>query len=166
MTISRDLAEIVETTFLVAGFLLMRLQRTYWAAPFLILALLSKETALLALACGLAAVAVGWLRRQGIDRATLLVHLAAVLVLALWQIWLWRRWGALPELAASSNRAPFLGLLSFVASLLGTSRHDEQTWLLEIAVLLLLLAVCCFTVGASSASSTKSSAGVCTACLF
>lgn len=107
ITLARDLTELVAAAGLVAGLVLWRRNRAWAAAGAFTVAVLARETtALVPLALALVAV-VG---KRRMPPVAAWVPLAAA---ALWQLFLWSRWGTTGPGASGDARpsAPLRGLV-------------------------------------------------------
>ena len=103
-SISRNLAEVVATAFLVAGLLAAHRNRYVLASILLSGAVLTRETTILAvLAIGLVDLAGLVTRRRRIDGRDA-VWIAPAAVVLLWQITARDRWGSTPLLAGDTGR--------------------------------------------------------------
>ena len=115
LTLSRDLAEIVEVAFLLGGFLALRQGRSIIAGLSLTLAALTKETAMLAVVAVVAVELVQRPRRPAARGWTWAWLILPIVVFLAWQgVLLWR-WGAFPLAQGFGNLGlPFAGLAGFV----------------------------------------------------
>ncbi len=96
VTYSRDLVEIVEATFMLASVLLVRRDRSRWAAVALTLAVLARETSLIvAVAAAIVFAIDRWRGRRacGFGWPT---FAAPILAFSAMQGALWMNWGRLP----------------------------------------------------------------------
>jgi hypothetical protein len=112
-TISRDLSEIVEVTFLLAGLLALRRDRPWLGAVLLSAAVLSRETALLAVVA-IAIWRVVTLVHQRLRPSRFDVAWSIPLAtFAVWQLIVLDATGVLPATAAKANRfvVPLSGLV-------------------------------------------------------
>lgn len=138
-TLTRDLTEIVSAMFLLAAVItLYRSQSALLSALLLTLAVLGRETALVAVI----ALAITLARRNEPSRPKRLLTVAIPLACFMaWQIVLWSKWGRLPVLAGGQNLGfPGLGLLTFVRSLeTGYSMH--RVWGIELALVAFISAI-------------------------
>lgn len=137
-TLTRDLTEIVAVLFLLAAMVaLYRSSSPLLSTLFLTLALLTRETALLAaLAAGIGLI----IERTTTPRqwARLLPVAMPLGVYGIWQAALWEKWGVPPVLAGSQNVGlSGQGLLSFIRTLqIGDPLH--RIWIVELAFLALI----------------------------
>jgi hypothetical protein len=143
LSLSRDTVEIVQALFLMAFLLVMSRERPYLAGVCLSLAVLSKETALVAAAGLLLAALLARSRRALRDNWFPIA--APVAAYALWQAWLAGNWG----IASISNHTftnnigrPFAGLAGLLGRIVPPEGHVEQVWLLEVALIALFAGVC------------------------
>jgi hypothetical protein len=143
LSLSRDTVEIVQALFLLAAVLALDRGRPYLAGISLTLAVLAKETALIASGGLLVALALTWSRRALRDNWFPIV--APVAAYALWQTWLAGNWG----IASVSNHTftnniglPLGGILNLLARIVPPEGHVERVWLLEVALIALFIAVC------------------------
>jgi Glycosyltransferase family 87 len=122
-SLSFDLTEIVATACMLAGLLFLRRGRYRLAAGALVLAVLTRETAVLVPLGLLLAWAWGRWRhvtstqRAADDRAAL-SGLVALVAFFLWQGWLWHVWGSIPLTASTQEnvRVPLQGLVRSLAT--------------------------------------------------
>jgi hypothetical protein len=115
LTMSRDLAEMVEIAFLLLALRFLLSRRTVLAVIFLTLAVLTKETAILfAIAAGVAVL----VRDRAVIRASAFaIPIAAHLG---WKLWLFHLWNLPPNLGASEHfNLPFAGM---AAAMRGAAR--------------------------------------------
>jgi hypothetical protein len=143
LSLSRDTVEIVQGFFLLAFLLAMIRERPYLAGVWLSLAVLAKETALVA-AAGLL-VALALTRSWRALRDNWFPIVAPVAAYALWQAWLAGNWG----IASVSNHTftnniglPLGGILALLGRLIPPEGHVERVWLLEVVLIALFAGVC------------------------
>jgi hypothetical protein len=147
LSLSRDTTEIVAGFFLLAYILSISRGKPYAAGLALSLAVLGKETALIA-AAGLflsLLPARSWPALRGRLRANWFTIAAPVVVYILWQAWLSGNWG----IASVSNHTftttigwPFGGIADLLRRIVPPEGRVEQVWLLEMALIGLFAAVC------------------------
>lgn len=138
-SLSRDLAEPLAAAFLLGSILAWRSKRPWLAGGLLSLAVLTRETALLAAGCWLLAVllgsgsALGARLRRGLP---LLLPLATGL---LWQAVLRWHWGR-PSVSSGQTllRLPLSGPLLFVGLIARFDHPIVWVWLAELALMVLL----------------------------
>jgi hypothetical protein len=117
-SLTRDLTEIQETACLACGLYAIMRQRHLAAALFLTLAVLTRETASIAVA----AIFISALARfrdapKPRDRLPILFPLIPLIIFAAWQCVLWRIWSKLPLLANPIDRPiPFASLIKFATT--------------------------------------------------
>jgi hypothetical protein len=135
LSLSRDLAEIVEVAFVVATVLLIRKNRHGWAAGALSLAALTRETALV-VPVGLAMASVFTLATKKRLLVQPIVIIAPFVVACVWQSALFLRWGELPVLSSPWNMGmPFAGAMRFVQSTAFATNDPQQRWLVEVSAM-------------------------------
>ncbi len=119
LTLSRDLAEIVEAAFILAGVVGLLQNKNKTASVALSLAILAKETALL--------TAVSLITQRKYWKAAIL----PLAVYGLWQLFMnwWWRYG-LGSSTAVNIGWPFWGIIQGFKS-----SHDPQRWLIEVGLL-------------------------------
>ena len=119
LTHSRDLAEIVEAAFVLAGILALQQKRHTIASAVLSLAILAKETALL--------TAVSFITQRKIWKVAIL----PLAVYGLWQLFMNWWWGYVPSSSVSVNIGwPIWGILRGFRI-----TNDPQRWLIEVGLL-------------------------------
>lgn len=134
ISLSYDLAEIIELCFLLSAIIAIRNGRSWFGAIFLTLALFTKETVLLVPA----AFAVFALLHSWQARAVRFPHwpvfVLPAIVYAAWQAMLWWRWGQLPFLAGGHNIGlPLQGIITHVDFVLSTGGPIPALWWLEMS---------------------------------
>lgn len=144
-TLSRDLSEIVEVAFLVAGFLALRRDRRWLAAGLLAAAVLTRETALFAVA-GIAlwrlfAIATRRARPSTVDATWIVPPLA----FGAWQLVVADTTGSLPATDASANRFVIPGS-ELVDSLGSWFPKTNLLWAVHTLEVVTLLGVCVLAV--------------------
>lgn len=145
-TLSRDLAEIVAALLVLAGLLAIRRGLATPATGLLILAVLTKETALLAPA-SLAVAALLSARRPPWYSYTL-----PLLAYALWQLILFWNWGHWALSSGGVNvGAPLAGLQSFVLDIAAGATRSHRIWLVELCFLAVLTLVALMALRGSTA---------------
>ncbi|GAC1313623.1 MAG: hypothetical protein NVSMB2_01820 [Chloroflexota bacterium] len=132
-SLSRDLAEITEVTFLLAALVIIN-RRPPWAAAILLAcAVAARETALIFCLGLLADDALNRLRRRPTS-SRWIAGLAGVVVFVTVQVSLWLRWGTLPVLAGSGNLAfPFTGVATYLR-VVGPLGWLEVVWVAWVGV--------------------------------
>ena len=113
MTLRRDLSEIVTASFLLGGILLLRRGRYGWAALCLALALMARETAVIAVACILlVSLFQRWRRPERNDAWW--PPAIALIAWAVFQLGLASVWHRIPVLSGGDNVGiPFAGFASY-----------------------------------------------------
>ena len=137
-SLGRDLTEICEACFVVAGLLLLRRGRPWLAGLALALAVLSRETALVVVAGAImvaAADVARGRRRPGPSDASWIIPVAAY---AGWQLVGWASLGVIPFRSDGENNLTY----PFVSMVVALGHNLEQLpsehaalWLLQLAVL-------------------------------
>jgi hypothetical protein len=149
-TLSRNLTEIVEALFVLAALVALRQQRTALAVCLLVLAILSKETAVLIPAAILILTTVTLWQKKALNKWW--VGLIPLLAYGLWQLWLTFWWNdTLTEAARANLGLPFIGVVQgfYAAATIGGS---QTRWLIEVVALLLLAVAVCYFLHHSQAS--------------
>ncbi len=140
-SLSRDTAKPAAAAFMVAGLLAVRARRPALAAGLLAFAVLTRETAMVAVAA-LAVVRWPRSRRSRPDRDDLAWFVPAA-VFAAWQVLVYAVIGVFPLTADGSRNAgaPFFAALDAIRYNLGhidwASYDGVARWLAELAVLML-----------------------------
>ncbi len=127
-TLARDTAEIVEIGWVLAGMWCVLRQRNWWAALCLSLAVLTKETALLAV-LGIGAAYV-WGARKTIRPQAFLVPLAVV---AIWHTYLFLQWQRWPVTGGTGDlNWPLAEFIALVTRAVGVGAASSKRTLLEV----------------------------------
>jgi hypothetical protein len=142
-SLGRDTAEPVAAAFLVAGLLAVRARRPGLAAGLLAFAVLTRETAMVAVAALAVVRLAGLVRRRSRPGREDLAWFVPAAVFAAWQVVVYAAVGTFP-LGADGGRnagAPFFAAFDAVRYNLGhidwSSYDGVARWLAELAVLLL-----------------------------
>lgn len=133
-TLTHDLTEILAVLFLLAGVLaLEQWPSKLYVSLFLILAVLTRETALIAvMALG---IVLAW-KREFARWPMVVVPLA---IFVLWQAVLWWKWGEPPALTARLLLDfPGSGMLAFLGSL-DTGNPVHRIWIIELVYLAIMV---------------------------
>lgn len=143
LSLSRDTVEIVAAFFLLAYVHCMSRGRPYLAGACLVLAVLAKETALIA-AGGLLLASLP-ARSRGALRDNWFAIAAPLAAYVLWQIRLSGVW----RIASVSNHTftnniglPFVGVAGLLGRIAPPEGHVEQVWLLEMVLIALFAGAC------------------------
>lgn len=135
LTLSRDLAEIVEAAFVLAGVVALLQKRDTIASTALSLAILAKETALL--------TAVSLIAQRKYWKAAII----PLAVYGLWQLFMNWWWGHLLDGSIRVNIGwPFLGLVQGFEI-----TNDPQRWLIETGLLSIFFLCVLFSIRRSKA---------------
>lgn len=119
LTLSRDLAEIVEAAFVLAGVVALQQKRHSIASAMLSLAILAKETALL--------TAVSFITQRKYWKIVIL----PLAVYGIWQLFMNWWWGDVLVSSTSANIGwPFLGMVQGLEI-----TNNPQRWLTEVGLL-------------------------------
>jgi hypothetical protein len=155
MTLSRDTVEIVAAFFLIAFIVAMQRERSFLAGTCLALAVLAKETTLLAAAAvGIVAVIETIRTRQLRPFDRWLPALLPPVAYVLWQLWLantWRMASVTGHTFTNNIGLPFAGLIGFGRALWPPPGHVERVWLVEVALLALFIGACLLALRRSAA---------------
>lgn len=168
-SLGRDLTEICEACFVVAGLLLLRRGRPVLAGFVLAAAVLSRETALVVVAgIGVVAAAdvVRGRRRPGRADAAWLVPLAGY---AGWQLVGWAELGSIPFRSDTENNLtyPFVSAAQALGhNLAALPSEHAGVWLAQLAVLLIVVGAAGLSLTSSRASHVEKSAWVLAAALL
>jgi hypothetical protein len=149
-TIGRDLTELTETVFVVAGLLAMRRNKPVAAALLLAVGVLARESALIVVGAVLLAQVLQ-LRRRSPTVAEAATWAIPALAFVAWQLALLAGTGSLPVLSSGRSNAglPFVGLAKGLAHYVTHPGTASLLWAGELAVLT--------AVAASAALSLRSS---------
>lgn len=143
-TLSRNLTEIVEISLLLGSLLLVRRHKPLAATLLLVLAVLTKETALLVAIAAAIVYLFEWLRGRATEQIKWHYFVAPFIVFALWQVTLFFNWGEFP-IRASGNAnlgVPLVGPISFFLDMASLQDFAERKAFLEM----IFLTVFCFAV--------------------
>ncbi len=167
-SLGRDLTEICEACFVVAGLLSLRRGRPVWAGLALAAAVLSRETALVVVA-GVALVAARdvLLRRRRPGRADL-AFILPVALYAAWQAVGWAVYGSIPLRSDGENNLtyPFVSVAEALSHNLRLLPSEHAAvWLVELAALLTVVVVAGLTLPRARARPAEKSAWVVAALL-
>jgi hypothetical protein len=142
LVLMRDLTEITELFFLLAAFVCMHLNLRRRTILFLALAVLTKETALLAVMVLLISHRVD--KWYHIFKPRL--QLLPVLLFGFWQGWLCYQWGwGLSRDFQNNIGYPFIGYLSFFRETSLLSNHWQYVWFIELCVIMAFTIVIVYT---------------------
>jgi hypothetical protein len=141
LTLRRDLTEIVAGCFLLAALWFLRSGRSLQAVLLLTLALLARETTLIAV---ISVVAVMWWcgRRGGNDGfRQVCLFSVPILVWGLWQLVLAHLWRGIPfHLEPRALGIPFVGFVRFVGGAITGAKPVQLLWLVESCYMVLFAA--------------------------
>ena len=136
-TLSFDLTEIFEITFLLAG-LLFFLKKNYWQSSlFLSLAVITKETAIITPLV----ILLFWLKDKilKVKSRNWQPAIIPISVFILYHVWLFYRWGPLWRSEINNNIGiPFDGIYSFILSIFPSSNHFQYINLYAVCFILIL----------------------------
>lgn len=132
-SLTRDLAEITEVTFLLAAIAVLNRRPPWAAAVLLACAVAARETALIFCLALIADDAVNRLRGRAAS-SRWIAGLAGAVVFAGVQLTLWLRWGTWPVLAGSGNLALPLSAMATYLRSVGPLGWLEVLWLAWIVV--------------------------------
>lgn len=134
--LARDTAEILEVSLALAGMWCVMRQRAWRAALFFTLAVLTKETALLAVV----GVFAAYVLRQRKTIAPQAFMIPAI-VLAVWHRYLFNQWGQWPVASGIGNLGwPLMGLLAFISRTMGAATPSQRTLIEAIFIALFAIA--------------------------
>jgi len=143
LTLSRDTTEIVEIAFLFAAILALCQKRQFLGGILLILAVLTKETALI-MSFGLLLESL-FIRHRRKFQELWFPIIMPIVAYFLWQTWLksiWDNASVTGTITGINFGLPLVGLSHFIHSLLPPPGHLQQVWLLELfCMALFILAV-------------------------
>lgn len=137
LALSRDLTEIVEIGFLLGVIVCVQQDRRFLAILLLVLAVLTRETALLVAVGSL--IAFIFARRNDRDSFFFFLALGAISVYALWQVWLALNWIGSPVPATNIVRnfgLPFAGLSLVFRRIQFPASHVDLVWLIELLLIM------------------------------
>lgn len=160
-SLGRDLTEICEACFVVAGLLLLRRGRPWLAGLALALAVLSRETALVVVVGAFivaAADVVRGRRRPGQTDASWIIPVAAY---AGWQLVGWASLGVIPFRSDGENNLtyPFVSLVEALGHNLARLPSEHAAlWLIQLAVLGTVVVWAGFALPGSRATIVEKSA--------
>jgi hypothetical protein len=143
-SLSRNVVEILEITLLLGAFLALEKKRILWAGILLSLAILARETALIAV-FGLAAYMFlrRLLQKKRIDPKTLILPLATYLTVRIWIYLTWHNFGT--EFGGHTG-IPFEGFLGFLVSLIPPGSYMERAYLVSVVYFLIFCTAVLFEI--------------------
>ncbi|MFN8482740.1 MAG: hypothetical protein U0768_06810 [Anaerolineae bacterium] len=137
-TLTKDLTEAVAGLLLLTALWLTHRRRWGLAALGLSLAVLTRETVVVVPVAAALVWAFARFRHRKAEIGPP-VFGPPLLAWAIWQTWLWARWGVWPMLAGGGNvTVPGAGITTFVARLAQTPLA-ERVWAVELLLLLALI---------------------------
>lgn len=150
LTLSRDLTEIVEVSFLLAGLLLIRRGKHLLATLLLTLAVLTKETSLLApVGVMLACLAGAW-QGKGAKGFTWRLSLLPLITYGVWQVFLIYRWEQLPRYGGIQG-LPLKGFVKFFLSTAALATESQRLWFAELCFILVFAVCVAYALGSTTA---------------
>ncbi len=151
-TLSRDLTEIVEVGFLLAGLLLIRRGKHLLATLLLTLAVLTKETSLLVpVGAMLARLAAVW-QGKGAKGFTWRLSLLPLITYGIWQLVLFYRWEQLPLYGGIYNLGlPLSGFVKFFLSTAALATESQRLWFVECCFILVFAVCVAYALGSTTA---------------
>jgi hypothetical protein len=153
LALSRDLAEILEATFLMAALLCLRRKWAPAAALALALAILARETATLLIA----ALAVTWAFdrvRKRVPAFPAYVFVVPAAVTVVWQLFLYQRWHVAPLLYGRDKYVtPVSALTQFIGGIPWAADDLKLLWSFELYLLAVMLVLGLILLAGSSARS-------------
>lgn len=152
LTLSRDLTEIVEVDFLLAGLLLIRRGRHLLATLLVTLAVLTKETSLLVpVGVMLACLAGAW-QGKGAKGFTWRLSLFPLITYGMWQVFLFSRWEQLPLRGGSHLLGlPLKGFVKFFLSTAALATESQRLWFVECCFILVFAVCVAYALGSTTA---------------
>jgi len=130
--LARDTAEILEVSLALAGMWCVMQQRAWWAALFFTLAVLTKETALLAVVGVFAAYVLS--QRKTIAPQAFVIP---AIVLAVWHRYLFNQWGQWPVASGIGNLGwPLAEFVALAGRTLGASAANQRTLIEAIFIVM------------------------------
>lgn len=139
-TLARDTAEIVQVCFVLASLWCLLHNRPHWATLLLIIAVLTKETALLVAFGAFGAYVIHRRRPMGSISIKWYYFVIPALVFAGWQLLMLNRWQQLPILAGGVNLDwPLANLLAFARRALGLEAAFRRRTLIELGFIIVMI---------------------------
>jgi hypothetical protein len=136
-TLSRNLVEILEISLLLGSLLLVRRNKPLAATALLVLAVLTKETALLVAIAAALVYLIEWFRGRAMEKIKWHYFVVPFIVFALWQVTLFFNWGEFP-IHASGNAnlgVPLFGPASFFLDMASLENFSELKGFVEMIFL-------------------------------
>jgi hypothetical protein len=150
-SLSRDLAEAIELTCVLAALLCVSRRKDLAAALLISLAILAKETALL-VAIGIMGTMILIPSFSG-KRLRGFIYLIPLAVYASWQSWLNLHWHRTIAGAVQNNIGfPLTGIVGFIRSISSSTGFFERMYLVEIMVILIFTIAILFSLRTSTAN--------------
>lgn len=127
-SLSRNLTEIVAVCLMFASLLLMQRNKNAAVTVLLTLAVLARETTLIAVAIALGVWLIEVWKKEPLQQIKWHTFTIPFVVYCLWQIFLYYRWGIFPILEGRSQGVdfPFLGLFDYF---LGKAKFNAKPYL-------------------------------------
>ncbi|MFB3896457.1 MAG: AZOBR_p60025 family cell surface glycopolymer formation protein [bacterium] len=146
LTLSRDLTEIITVMFLVGSLLYIRKTQPILATILLILAIFTKETAIIAAGAIFCIYSYAIWKKKSHPLIPWYVAVVPIIVYIGWQILLWLHWRQIPGLSGNKNLGiPLLGFISFIREIVELQTIHQKLWFIEIVYLLFLSLVLIYT---------------------
>ena len=152
LTLSRDLAEILEVGFLLAGLLLIRRGNHRAATILLTLAALTKETSLLVPVSLIFAALAGTWQGKGTRELPWRLSLVPLITYGVWQVLLSYRWERIPLSGGMHNLGwPLSGFIRFFLSTAALNTESQRLWFTELWFIIVFAVSVVFAFGSTVA---------------
>jgi len=136
LTLSRDLTEIVDISFLLGVIVCVQQNRRLLAIILLVLAVLTRETAIVVAIGGL--LSYVFVKRQAKDKFFLFFAFGPIFIYALWRVWLTYNWTSFPFSSGFKVVGlPFVGVSQFLQRIMLPT--NQYQWVLLIELILILI---------------------------
>ncbi|MDI6784032.1 MAG: hypothetical protein QME64_08075 [bacterium] len=147
LTLSRNLTEIIAITFLLGSLLFIRKSRPILATGLIILAILTKESAVVIVAGAfILHLYELWKKKSARSFPGYYIWIPLVTYI-FWQVVLWIHWGQLPILGGNRNLGlPFVGFITFFRETAQLLTIHQRIWFIELVYLIMfsLIAISSF----------------------
>jgi hypothetical protein len=142
LTLSRNLTEIIAVMFLVGSLLFLRKNKPILATILIILSILTKETALIAVGAICCIYLYELWKKKPKQSIPWYYVVVPIITYIGWQTLLWLHWGQLPVLGGNKNLGlPLLGVITFFREIAVLQSIHQKLWFMELIYLMIFSCV-------------------------